>query len=177
MATKTRQNDLARVFGRSQGWVSGAQTRSIDPMPRDMDGAVSWGRRLGLLPAGETAPEGKPREPLFDPPATPKTGGGDFEPSAKEVEDIRLKSARADLLEMERELREGKLLRKDEVEEREVLAGAHFRQIACDYPLRARVILERHIIDAALVARIVRDLQPLAAELLNAVPGQKGGGV
>lgn len=45
--------------------------------------------------------------------------------------------------------------------------AAEFRHVACEYPLRARAVLERHIVDSALVENIFRDLQPLAAQLLN----------
>lgn len=50
MGKATTQTDLAKIFGRSQRWVSGAQRRPVDPMPRDAAGAVEWGRRMRLLP-------------------------------------------------------------------------------------------------------------------------------
>lgn len=157
---KVNQSVFARLFGRSQAWVSNAQTRAIDPMPRDLDAARAWGLRLGILGATSAASPAPVSAPsLFAAPTPPST--------SIELEELRLKSARADVLELKRDLETGKLLRVEVVEQREVAIAADFRHSACEYPLRARATLERHIPDAALVDRILADLQPLAAELLN----------
>ena len=153
----TRQVDLAKAFARSQAWVSTMQTRSVDPMPRDMDGALAWGRRLGLLPspASVTVPE----ESLVQ--------SESLTVSALELEERRLKSLRADEIQLRLDLQAGRLLRREDVEQRETVNAAEFRHAACEYPLRARAVIERHLPDAVTVDRIMSDLQPLAAELLN----------
>ncbi len=155
-----RQCDLARLFNRSQGWVSGAQTRTIDPMPKDLAGATAWGRRLGLFGAPASA------APLFEAaaksPTVPPPPSGSLE-----LEELRLKGLRADEIEARLDLLSGKLLRREEVEQREIIIAAEFRRAASEYPLRARSAIERHVPDSSVVERIVADLQPLAAELLN----------
>ena len=164
---KAPQATLARLFQKSQAWVSNMRNRTIDPMPCDLAGATAWGCRLGLLGASVAAGAivaGAPAvsdAPLF---STPSAHGVT---SSLEIEELRLKSARADLLETEHDLRTGKLMRVAEVEQRETAIAAEFRHCACEYPLRARAILERLIPDGALVDRIVVELQQLAAELLN----------
>lgn len=154
MSQTTRQSDIAVVFRRSQQWVSQMQTRSIDPMPRDMDAAVAWGRRLGFMP----------ESPVAEPASVPAETLG---VSALELEERRLKSLRADEIQLRLDLQSGRLLRREDVEQRETVNAAEFRHAACEYPLRARAVIERYVTDAALVDRIMSDLQPLAAELLN----------
>lgn len=139
------------MFDRSTSWVCKHQTRSIDPMPRDIQGATDWGRRLGFLePAGSDTPL------LNQAPV-----------SSLEVHDIELKKARTAKLQQELDREAGELLSRREVEAREVQAAAEFRQAACQYPMRARAVIERHVTDPAAVEAIMLGLQPLAADLLN----------
>jgi len=156
--TNPSQSDLAKVFGRSQRWVSEMQSRTADPMPKDMEGALAWGKRNGRLP-GEPAPGDSPA-PAGSAPSVPL--------AAIELAEIELKQSRSKLLQYELSLKTGKLLSLEEVEHREVIAASEFRRIACAYPVRVRGVLERHIDQPALVEAIVSELQPLAADLLNA---------
>lgn len=49
MSQHVKQKDLAAIYRKSVPWVSKMQSRSLDPMPRDLTGAVEWGRRVGYL--------------------------------------------------------------------------------------------------------------------------------
>jgi hypothetical protein len=164
---KAKQSELAALFAKSQQWISKVQNRSVDPMPADIDGARSWGIRQGHL-AGEAPPASITAPPtLFSAPIAPAVPVSALPVGSLEAEELRLKGARADLLELDRAVRTGQYIRTSEVEQREVAIAAEFRHVACEYPLRTRAILERLIPDAALVDRIIDQLNPLAAELLN----------
>lgn len=125
-------------------------------MPRDLDGATAWGIRLGLI--SQTSAQASRLEPRNEAPR---------QSSAIELEELRLKSARADMISLDLDLKSGRLIRLEDVEQRELANAAEFRRVACEYPSRARAIIERHVHDGALVDRIIGDLQPLAGELLN----------
>jgi hypothetical protein len=146
---KTKQGSLAGLFGKSQQWVSKMQNRPNDPMPRDQAGAREWGIRQGLLPADGSL--------QFETPA----------PSPVVQADMELKSARTEKLLIEIALKRGDLLRKEDVERQRAVSAASFRRAACDYPARARPILERFVTDATTIESIMRGLEPIAGELLN----------
>lgn len=151
----TKQADLAKLFGRSTSWVCKHQTRAVDPMPRDLEGAMAWGKRTALLPSAEPAVAAATTAPA----AVPVNN--------LELQDMALKKARTKKLELEFDLQAEQLLSRDEVEAREVQNAAEFRMIAREYPLRARATIERFVTDAAVVESIMDALKPLAAELLN----------
>jgi hypothetical protein len=137
------------LFGRSQPWVSKRQSRADDPMPRDLAGAREWGIRQGLLSVDGSL--------QFEAPA----------PSPVVQADMELKTARTEKLQMEIALKRGDLLKKEDVERHRLATAAEFRRAACDYPGRARTVLDRFISDASTVESIMRGLEPIAGELLN----------
>lgn len=150
------QREIARYLGRSQSWVSKRVARELDPLPTsDLVAVQAWAARHGAPPA--VAGDAPPQTSAADWPA------GDTLDAA----DIRLKQAREAKLRAELESMTGALVPRTEVEERELLIASEFRRVAVDYPLRARSILERYIQDPDLIARVVSDLEPLAAEFLN----------
>lgn len=143
------QRAIAERFARSTSWVCKHQRRAVDPMPRDLPAAIQWGLRLGLLqPAGVQAPAPEPAR------------------GTVEATDIALKQARTDLLQLQLERQSGALLSRDQVEAREAANAAEFRLAAQQYPLRARAIIERYV-EPGVAAQIMRELEPVAADLLN----------
>lgn len=161
------QTELAALFSRSQQWVSKRQTRTVDPMPRDLAGATEWGRRNGFLPGAVQASA---------PAAAIVPGGLPVNPVAVtglDMADLALKQARVKKIQQEMGLKAGELISRDEIEEREIRAAAEFRVAACEYPSRARSVIERHVSDPAVVECIMTELQPLAADLLNRADPQK----
>lgn len=145
---RATQKQLTELFGKSQSWISRRQTDDHDPMPRDLAGAEAWGKRRQLIGQASSAPAGE----------LPATAAAD----------VRLKNAREQKLLLETGQLSGQLVSLADVEAREQTQAAEFRRVACEMPRRARVIIERHVQDAAVSAAIYADLEPLAAELLNA---------
>lgn len=143
------QRRIAERFTRSVSWVCKHQRRAVDPMPRDLPGAITWGQRLGLLP------EFSVQTPAV---ASPR--------AAIEEQDLALKRARTSLLERELQIQSGDLLTRAQVEAREAANAAEFRLAAQQFALRARAIVERRV-EPAVVEQIARELEPVAADLLN----------
>lgn len=148
------QADLGRLFGRTQQWVSKQQSRPHDPMPRDLAGAQEWGGRHGLLTtAGQPGPSSSM--------------------PARDEASIALQRAREEEIRLRIGEKAGDLMPRLDVEGLLIKQAADFRLVACEYPRKARSIIERHGIDPITVAAIYADLDGLAAELLNrADPGQ-----
>lgn len=165
MAKTATQKELADLFTKSQQWVSKYQKRASDPMPRDLVGATAWGQRNGYLAAAVA------RAPA---PSSIVPGGLPLvEPSRQDQAEIQLKELRAKKIQQEIAERGGDLISRAEVEEREVRMASEFRIAACEYPARARSTIERHVADVAVVDKIMEELQPLAADLLNRADPQK----
>lgn len=148
MGTKVTQGEIAVLFGRKQSWVSKRQTRTLDPLPRDMAGAIAWGKRNGLLGDGTSPAASRPMDAI-------------------ESADLALKQARLRQIQQEVAVASGDLRPRDEVEWEERRHGNTFRIAVCSFPFQARPILERHVFTPATVEAIMKELEPLAAELLN----------
>jgi hypothetical protein len=142
------QKQLGDLFRRSQSWISKRQAQTTDPMPPDLAGAMEWGKRNGLLVEEGIAP------------STPAPAGLD-------VADLELKQARRAKIQFELDRDAGRYVAIEDVETRALQTAAEFRLVACQYPARARSIIERHVPEASTVDAIMQDLQPLAADLLN----------
>ena len=161
MGKAISQAELGKVFGHSQNWVSKQQRRHDDPMPKDLAGARAWGIRNKLL-ADPAAPD-QADAPLLQAQTSAVPSGL----SERDAADITLKQRRADLLEIERQAKTGELVPRDEMIRRETVMAAEFRRMACDFALRARAVLDRHLHDAEVKERIMADFQPIAAEVFN----------
>jgi hypothetical protein len=152
------QTELAKLFGRSQTWVSRRQSLAVDPMPRDLAGAEDWGKRHGLL-AGGVAPSSA-ELPTAASPALPA-------PSAMTVAEVSLKDVRRRQIELDIAIKAGDVVPRETVEAQQVSLAVEFRKTAADMSLRIRPVLERHIADAGIVASIVKDIEALVTELMN----------
>lgn len=150
---RATQKQLTELFGKSQSWISRRQTDDHDPMPRDLAGAEAWGKRRQLI--GQAAPA-----PAAELPATAAA-------------DVRLKNAREEKLRLETGQLSGQLISLADVEAREIQQASELRRMVCEFARRARVVVERHVLDAEVSAAIYADLEPLAAELLNTADPQQ----
>lgn len=168
MASRPTQTELAELAGVSQSTLSRWQRRAEDPLPKDRKGAMAWLQRHGYAPAVA------PLSPAPLQASATESGEDLFEdlPTLSEA-DRRLKVTREQKLRAELDAMTGGMMPREEVEKREILLASWFRRIAVDYPIRAQAIITRHLADAALVAKILADLKPLAADFLNAEPIRK----